>query len=255
MPQSHQDITTKNAFAYDEHAADWQAAHRLNVGHKYLEKPAMRQELPQSLAGLTVLCIGVGSGEELSEILSRHPEIVVAIDISEKLLKLAEKSFPQVVFKKMDMLKLDFQDASFDLVYASLALHYAHDWDALCRGIHRILRPNGILLFSVHHPDYWAKKPTTGNVYTNQRGVTLTEHNALLPGRVEIIYYNHPSVESMLDAVTYSGFNIEKAYAPSVVTADINKMEPEEIPLYQNLQQKNSATPLFFVVRAIKNII
>src|SRR5438045_4136911 len=103
------DLATKrNEQAYDAHAKDWHAAMSSNFGHKYLEKPAMVSQLPNSLKGKTILCIGVGSGEELEDILNRRPMKVVAIDISANLLKIAEENFPQVEFHKMDMEHLGF---------------------------------------------------------------------------------------------------------------------------------------------------
>ena len=42
-------VTEKNEKQYDAHAKDWQIAMENNVGHKYLEKPAMEGELPKDL--------------------------------------------------------------------------------------------------------------------------------------------------------------------------------------------------------------
>jgi hypothetical protein len=67
-------VFDRNAKAFDAHAQSWQSAMNTNVGHKYLEKPAMERELPDTLSGKRVLCIGVGSGEELKEILKLNPE-------------------------------------------------------------------------------------------------------------------------------------------------------------------------------------
>lgn len=58
----------QNASSYDLHASEWAKNIGDEAGHKYLEKPAMEKELPQSLEGKICLCIGVGSGDEIGEI-------------------------------------------------------------------------------------------------------------------------------------------------------------------------------------------
>jgi SAM-dependent methyltransferase len=49
--------------------------------------------------------------------------------------------------------RLDFLEAqSFDIVAASLVMHYLDEWVPTLREFHRILRPEGHLVFSTHHP-------------------------------------------------------------------------------------------------------
>lgn len=252
MNKTTNSIIEKNAQEYDTHAQSWQTSMASNMGHKYLEKPAMEQELPTTFKGKSVLCIGVGSGDELQEILKRNPANVVGIDISSGLLNIAKSRFPNVEFRKMDMATLDFGDSTFDFVYSSLTFHYSKDWDALCVEIYRVLRKNGQLLFSTHHPDYWSSKTPTGNSYVNARGIILTEHTAVLPGNVSIIYYNHPNTDSICDALTHAGFKIQRAFAPSVIELDANLLKEPDRESYNKLKLKNAESPLFYIVKAEK---
>jgi ubiquinone/menaquinone biosynthesis C-methylase UbiE len=238
----------KNKQEYNAKAQAWEDAMQTNVGHKYLEKPAMDNELPENFSGKSILSIGVGSGDEFTEILKRNPVRVVGIDISDELLKIAARKYPSVEFKEMDMSAMDFPDASFDFIYSSLAFHYAPDWDVLLAEIGRILKPGGTLLFSTHNPEYWGLKPTTGN-YTNPRGITLTEHTATLPADIEITFYNHQSHESIREALEYSGFVVQSFLVPSVIEA---KTEGQEREWYEELKQINAEDPLFLVVKAVK---
>lgn len=244
--------TKKNEKSYDEHATEWHVAMAANFGHIYLEKPAMVRLLPD-LKDKDVLCIGVGSGEELEEILERDPRKVVAIDISGKLLEIAQSRFPQVEFLKRDMVQTGFPAESFDYVYSSLTFHYARDWDALLSEVSRILRKGGRLLFSTHHPVYWGTKNSTGISYTNQRGVTLTEHAAMLPGGVEITYYNHASEESIHEALRHAEFEIQEVFCPKVQDAPLHDFTLEERERYAELRSKNERSPLFLVISAVKN--
>lgn len=252
MNKETNSVTEKNAREYDIHAKEWQAIISTHAGHKYLEKPAMEKELPITLEDKNVLCIGVGSGEELESILKLNPAQVIGIDISTELLRLAEFEFATVQFHKMDMMDLKFPDSTFDFIYSSLTLHYAKDWDTLCREIYRVLKPGGELLFSAHHPDFWSKKPSTGNCYINTRGITLTEHTYTLPGGVKIIYYNHPNLDSIYEAIIYVGFLIEKSFTPSVIDIPKSSLSAEDLESYERMKTKNAESPLFFIVKAIK---
>lgn len=230
-------------------AQSWEEAMQTNVGHKYLEKPAMNRELPETLEGKKVLSIGVGGGDELMEILKRKPARVVGIDISKELLGIASNTYPSVELKEMNMMCMSFGDAEFDFVYSSLTLHYTNDWDALLKEINRVLKPGGTLLFSTHNPSYWALKPETGNEYTNDRGITLKEHTATLPGDVEITFFNHQNKESIKDALEHAGFIIESFFNPKVVDAEVGEDEKEK---YQRLKETDPKNPRFLIVRAVK---
>lgn len=242
-------ITKKNASSYDKNAQSWNNATKNNVGHKYLEKPAMSKELPNSFEGMVVLSIGVGSGDELEGIFRRKPKKVVGIDISKKLLKITSKKYPTVELVKMNMMDMSFDDESFDYVYSSLTFHYADDWDVLLEEVSRVLKRGGTLLFSTHNPSHWSLKQETGSIHTNKRGVTLKEHTALLPGGVEIIYYNHPNKESIREAIEHAGFQIQSFFNPSVVDL---RVSAEELEKYNKLKDSNIDNPLFLIVRAVK---
>ena len=219
-----------------------------NLGHKYLEKPAMVKLLPADLSGQSVLCIGVGAGEEIEELLKRHPAKITGIDISSELLKIAKSKFPDIEFIEMDMMDLNLPKSSFDLIYSSLAFHYAKDWDVLMSGVARVLKQGGTLLFSTHNPPYWRLKTATGKSYTNPRGVVVDEYAAVLAGGVPVTYYSHRDAQDILDAVNRAEFKIDKAFTAEVV--DI-RVPPEEKEAYEKLKEKNSI-PLFLIVRAIK---
>jgi ubiquinone/menaquinone biosynthesis C-methylase UbiE len=246
------EVTQKNAAAYDAHADAWEAAMATNVGHKYVEKPAMKRLLPNDLNDKVVLCVGVGSGDELADIVVQNPARVVGIDVSEKLIAIAKTKYPTVEFKVVDMMSTSFADDEFDFVYSSLTFHYANDWDALLAEMKRVLKQGGMLLFSTHNPNYWGKKPTTGAVHTNKRGIILTEHTATLPGDIEVTYYNHPDKDSILGALQHAGFTVIESVEPPILPL-AETTSPEERDLYLKLESKNQESPLFFVALAQSN--
>lgn len=244
------EVTKKNAEAYDAQADGWEAQMATNIGHKYLEKPAMRLLLPQNLTGKSVLCIGVGSGDEFEDIVAKNPARVVGIDISEKLLEIAHRKYPTTECKKMDMHHTNFADAEFDFVFSSLTFHYSSDWDVLFAEIKRVLKPSGQLLFSTHNPDYWGNKPKTDRVITNTRGVTVTEHVFNLLDLVPITYYNHKNIAGVTDALTHAGFAVDQLVYPTMTPLSDDATSSERTD-YAESAVKNTQIPYFVAVRAV----
>lgn len=251
MTDGQNEVTQKNAAAYDAQADAWEAQMSTNIGHKYLEKPAMRRLLPQSFVGKSVLCVGVGSGEELEEIVARNPVRVVGIDISEKLLEIVHKKYPAVECVRKDMHQTTFADGEFDFIFSSLTFHYSPDWDVLLAEMRRILKSGGQLLFSAHNPEYWGRKPKTDREITNARGVTVTEHVFNLLGLVPITYYNHTSTAGITDALTHSGFTVEQLVYPAMAPLEAGATQSERID-YSESAEKNAVTPYFVVIRAVR---
>lgn len=246
-------MTERNARAYDTHAHQWDPMGAGSASYRYLERPAMAALIPSNLEHKSILSIGVGAGDELAELIKQNPRRIVGVDISEQLLKKAHESFPSIEIEKMDMMELTFPDATFDFVYSSLAFHYAKDWDVLMAGIRRVLRPGGMLLFSVHHPVTWSSKTATGHTYTNERGVGVTEHATTLHAGVPVTYYSHLRVEDITEAVEHAEFEIVRSVIPEVVPAQFSLSLPEQ-EKYDSLVKKNTKTPLFMVVLARKRV-
>jgi ubiquinone/menaquinone biosynthesis C-methylase UbiE len=168
----------KTVKAYDEFAKTWSKKRQSgqSISHTCLEKPAMYSKLPD-LNGKKVLCVGCGTGEECKYLSSQGAE-VVGIDISKGLIEVARKNFPTLEFKAMDMEHLKFPNESFDYVYSSLTLHYVPKWLQTLKQVYRVLKPDGIFLFSTHHPVKWgAHKDSNNNSYSIKMGYTKNKKN------------------------------------------------------------------------------
>jgi ubiquinone/menaquinone biosynthesis C-methylase UbiE len=121
------------------------------------EWPALRNMLP-SVEGLRVLDLGCGFGAFARWARAAGAAKVVGVDLSEKMLNRARALTQDagVTYCQANMENLTLADASFDLVYSSLALHYLEDFEAVCITIRRLLAPGGHLVFSVEHPIFTA---------------------------------------------------------------------------------------------------
>jgi len=219
----------QNAENYHRHVSDPSDS----TFHAYYEKPAIRAEL-LDLNGLEVISIGCGSGVDTRWLADNGAKRVVGIDISKGLLDIAKANNPDLEFHEMDMERLEFPDASFDLAYSSLAIHYVDDWTVPLKEAYRILRPNGKYIFSCGHPVDSAvefeikdgiKYALLGrkvNQETRERTVygdyLAADSNGVkrvtgILADAEITVFHRP-VSKMVEQILASGFTIEKLIEP-----------------------------------------
>lgn len=110
----------------------------------------LRRELAAGLAG-RVLEIGCGTGAMFAYY-GRDVE-VEAIEPDAEFRALAiekARAHPNVRVSDGDAMRLDFDDATFDVVLVSLVLCSVPSVDAALREVHRVLRPGGRLRLLEH---------------------------------------------------------------------------------------------------------
>ncbi len=117
------------------------------------EWQALRGLLPD-FRGKCVLDLGCGYGWHCKYAAEQGAREVLGTDISRKMLQKAQSinTDPAIAYQRAAMEDLDFEDASFDVVFSSLAFHYVRDYGELVRKISRWLKPGGAFVFSVEHP-------------------------------------------------------------------------------------------------------
>jgi demethylmenaquinone methyltransferase/2-methoxy-6-polyprenyl-1,4-benzoquinol methylase len=70
---------------------------------------------------------------------------VVGVDFSERMLERARRKAPELDWVQADVLKLPFEDASFDAAVVGFGARNVEDLEAAIRELHRALRPGGRL--------------------------------------------------------------------------------------------------------------
>ncbi len=134
------------AVEYDSHNAS-------SGANNYYERPATIALLGD-ISGKRVLEVGCGTGP-ITEWLVDRGAAVVACDVSATMLEIARSRVgDRAELHQHDLAEpLTFlENASVDLVVASLVFHYLRDWVAPLRELHRVLRPTGSVVMSIHHP-------------------------------------------------------------------------------------------------------
>jgi malonyl-CoA O-methyltransferase len=105
--------------------------------------------LPSDLRPTDWLDLGCGTGYFSRVLASRFPgSYGAALDIAEGMLRHARPKGGAAAFVAGDAECLPIRDASFELIFSSLALQWCDDFSAVLSEAKRVLRPGGVLAFS-----------------------------------------------------------------------------------------------------------
>jgi SAM-dependent methyltransferase len=204
------------------------------------ERPAMLDLLPSNLQGKAVLDAGCAAGWYTQQLIDRGAN-VVAGDISMEMINAAKRR----VGEKADVVCLDleavlpFKDQSFDFIVSSLTLHYIKDWQQPFNEFHRILKPEGCILFSVHHPLTDIKLLKDPKYFSTE---LIVDHWKKQGKTFEVPFYRRP-LHDILN-MTLSYFSLEEVKEPTP-TMRIKREAPKS---YKKLM----TSPQFLIIKANK---
>ena len=155
MPDSVSKSAT-SAADYDSFAAAYSASNDNNLFNAYYARPETIR-LAGDVAGLRVLDAGCGSGPVM-EALRAKDGVVSGFDLSPAMVELARQRLGEDADLRVGDLgaPLPYPDDAFDLVVASLSLHYVKDWASALAELRRVLEPGGRLVVSIIHPTVYA---------------------------------------------------------------------------------------------------
>ncbi|MGH3403930.1 MAG: class I SAM-dependent methyltransferase [Streptosporangiaceae bacterium] len=201
----------RTASQYDAMGASYSARNSVGSYNAYYERPATIGLLGD-VSGRRVLEAGCGAGQ-LTAWLTEHGATVTAFDVSPVMAGLArERADGRAEVLVADLSRpLSFAaSGGYDLVVASLALHYVRDWDAVLAEFRRVLTPAGAVVFSTHHPamDWQLHSPED---YFAIRQVTETWQAG--SGDFEVTFWRRP-LTAMTEAIAAAGFVIERLTEP-----------------------------------------
>lgn len=201
---------------YDAMAVAYALNNAESAFNAYYERPATISLLGD-VAGRRVLDVGCGAGPLTAWMAERGAE-VTGIDVSPAMLQLArDRVGDGATFLVADVSEpLTFAgDATFDLVVASLVLHYLADWETPLREFRRLLRPDGAVVLSTHHPTMDAELHSPDDYFAVKQ---VTEIWSKGSGDFPVTFWRRP-LTAMADAIAAAGFVIERLLEPVPVAA------------------------------------
>src|SRR5947207_8585362 len=193
---------------YDELAQRYARVNEDKPWYTCYERPAMVSMLPP-VAGKHALDAACGPGW-YSEYLSRNGARVTACDLNAEFVEMTRaRAGPGAIVVQQDLTQpLAFAgDGAFDLVVCGLAMHYLRDWVPTLREFNRVLKADGRLVFSTHHPFEDWKTFAIADYF----GVQVIDDD--FPGIGPVRYYRRP-LTAIFDALTEAGFQVERLLEP-----------------------------------------
>ena len=216
------------------------------------EIPTQISLLPD-LEGKRVLDLGCGTGERCIDYLKRGAIKVTGVDISEKMLSVAQEknSDPRIDYIKMPMEDIDSIEDTFDVVISSLAIHYVEDFGGVVKNVSRLLSDGGIFLFSQEHPlatcysgdgDRWTRDENGKKLHVNIANYCVEERKEST-WFVEGVQRYHRMFSTIVNTLADNGFRILKMVEP-YPTEELVEKYPEYYDLYHK--------PDFLFVKSVK---
>jgi SAM-dependent methyltransferase len=246
----------QNIYDEPEFFAGYSQMERFGAGWtNAVEQPLFLELLPDP-TGLRVLDLGCGAGQLSYHLAVSGAAGVVAIDVSQTMLGLAqaERAHSRVMYRREAIEELHFEPERFDLVVSSLAFHYVDDYRKLADNIATWLAPGGVLVFSTEHPIYTARLPGEGWVLDLDRGgerVGWRIDNYFQEGLreehwfVEGVRKYHRTLSTLLDGLLTSGLRVERVIEPA----------PDAKRLERRPQDRDELRrPMFLLVRASRPV-
>ncbi|KLO24357.1 ubiquinone biosynthesis methyltransferase UbiE [Marinitoga sp. 1155] len=204
----------------------------------YYERPAMIKAIGK-IKNLRVLDAGCGAGYYTKWLIDNNAKEVVAIDFSKKMVEATKRK----VENKAHVLELDlnaklpFNNNYFDMIVSALTLHYVKDLNFTLSEFKRVLKENGVLIFSINHPIMTYLYFSLENYFEE---ILLEDLINKVP-----VYFYHRSFDTIFDALYNNNFFVVNMYEPKP-TKDFLKMDEKN---YKKLMKK----PNFLIIKAIKS--
>jgi SAM-dependent methyltransferase len=179
------------------------------------EWSTLRDLLPD-IAGSRVVDLGCGFGWFCRWAVETGAASVRGIDLSAKMLARAESDSTgsTITYERQDLETVALGNASLDLAFSSLTLHYLTDLTHLMTSVHEALVPGGRFVFSVEHPIHTApSNPGFVTDSTTGRSVWPVDEylhegprttNWLAPGVVK----HHRTIATYVSHILQAGFQL-----------------------------------------------
>ncbi|WKA53146.1 class I SAM-dependent methyltransferase [Planococcus shixiaomingii] len=202
------------------------------------ERPAMLAQLPNDLTGMNVLDAGCAAGWYTEQLIKRGAN-VVATDISPEMVSSAKRRVggtAEILCLDLEN-ELPFERDSFDLILSSLTLHYIKNWKGTFSEFQRILKPDGVFLFSIHHPFTDISWLEDDHYFSTELIVDRWHKEGIV---FDVPFYRRPLNEIMNN--TLANFSIEQVIEP-LPTLQFKEHSPKS---YERLMKR----PQFLIIKA-----
>ena len=101
-----------------------------------------------------IVDLGCGTGVFTRELSQRFPQAkTTGVDIAEGMIAWCKQQSQSEEYVCADAVSLPFEDNSVDLIFSNLSIQWVEDLEKLFVELNRVLKPEGLLLFTTLGPD------------------------------------------------------------------------------------------------------
>lgn len=137
--------------SYDAVAENYATGFRNELADKPLDRALLACLIEQAENGVPVADLGCGPGH-VSAWLASHGTTAVGIDLSEGMIAVGRREYPEVEFRQGDFLALPASNGEFGAVVALYSIIHLEPTELgrAFEEIRRVLRPSGLVVVAFH---------------------------------------------------------------------------------------------------------
>jgi SAM-dependent methyltransferase len=227
---------------YNELADSYAASSASGPPNALYDRPTILRLLGP-VRGRRVLELGCAAGHLTRELVRAGAE-VIALDKSERMVEHARRLVDgraRVEVADLSHTLPMVDSESMDLVSASLVLHYLPDWQGVISEVHRVLKPGGALVMSVHHPiTGWFRSDRS-----DYHRIELIEERWNVDGIETTAQMWRRPVSAVFSPLLQQGLVIDAVYEPEP------RFDERAVP-DDRMREALNASPVFLYVRATR---
>ncbi len=137
------------------------------------------------VAGKELVDVGCGGGEGLATYSKLGFKSVIGVDPSLTMVKAAREKLGQANVQHGSWTGLPFSNSSKDYLVGRFSFHYVEDIESAYEEAYRVLKPQGLLLLILPHPDIYV-----GEEILTKKGKEYVRV-PLFNGKVYVVYPQH----------------------------------------------------------------
>jgi SAM-dependent methyltransferase len=242
-------VPTDNAAAWDRHSASYQAKAKLptDVAHYGPDIPTDAEfRLLGDLKGKRVLELGCG-GAQCSIAFAKQGATAIGVDFAAEQLafarRLCEREGVKVELREGDLADLAFLRAdTIDVAFSAYAFGFVEDLGRVFRQVHRVLKEDAPLVFSLPHPAYDMIDDDSDEPLLIRRSYFDRSPIDYTWNGIEFTDYHH-TFEDLYMTLLRSGYRVDNLLEPEPLSAG---------PRSQHWREAFRWVPRTLIVRARK---
>ena len=161
-------------------------------------------EIANLKPGRKLLDLGCGPGHLCNEAFEKGAEVIGA-DLSNNMIEIAKKNYPNISFQSQDAECLSFGDETFDVVTLNYLLLHVPDQKKVLLEVRRVLKKGGLLIFTL-----WKEPPESPALKLIFDGIKSYADTSLIPAADDIFQFSRKvTAEKFFETSGFSHFNTE----------------------------------------------